>query len=58
LERFGRSTGGASSLLSMTILPWYCRRRSISAAANPAPPPPTITILFGAPGLARLCALV
>ena len=37
----------------MTISPWYFCRRSISAAANPAPPPPTITILFGASGLTR-----
>ena len=48
MERFGRSTGGASSLLSMTMLPWKSKRRSISAAAKPAAPPPTITILCGA----------
>ena len=46
-RQIGRSTGGASSLLSMTISPSYFCRRSISAAANPAAPPPTITILFG-----------
>jgi hypothetical protein len=44
----GRSTGGASSALSMTISPWYSCRRSISTAANPAAPPPTTTILLGA----------
>ena len=32
----------------MTMLPLYCSRRSISAAAKPAAPPPTITILSGA----------
>jgi hypothetical protein len=35
----------------MTISPSNFRRRSISAAAKPAPPPPTITILFGAPDM-------
>jgi hypothetical protein len=42
-------TGGASSLLSMTMLPWYCSRRNFAAAAKPAAPPPTITILSGSP---------
>ena len=35
----------------MTMSPSYFCRRSMSAAANPAPPPPTITILFGASDL-------
>jgi hypothetical protein len=29
------------------MLPWYRSRRSVSAAAKPAAPPPTITILSG-----------
>jgi hypothetical protein len=49
LDRFGRSTGGASSSLNMMMLPCHCSRRNFSAAANPAAPPPTITILSGDP---------
>jgi hypothetical protein len=37
----------------MTMPPSYFCRRSISAAANPAAPPPTITILFGSSRLPR-----
>ena len=36
--------GRAASLLSITILPAKFSRRSISAAAKPAAPPPTMTI--------------
>src|SRR6185437_6687353 len=42
LERLGRSTGGALSALSMVNAPPYPSRRSMSAAASPAPPPPMI----------------
>ena len=35
LRQIGRSTGGASSLLSMTMLSSYFCRRSVSVAANP-----------------------
>jgi len=50
LDRFGLSTGGASSSLSITTSPWKRWRRSISVAAKPAAPPPTITIFCGPPG--------
>jgi len=53
----GRSTGGASSSLSITMLPSKRWRRSISAAANPAAPPPTMTIRCG-PVFARAVPLV
>src|SRR5215471_16794501 len=42
LERLGRSQGGSPSALSMVTGPPYPLRRSISAAASPAAPPPMI----------------
>jgi hypothetical protein len=46
--RFGRSTGGAESALSIMMLTRNWGRLNMSAAAKPAAPPPTITILPGA----------
>jgi hypothetical protein len=42
-RQIGRSHGGESSALSIVSAPSKPSRRSISAAASPAAPPPTMT---------------